>query len=74
MQKTLTAVMVAASIAAAFTVLSAPTGHVDAGPLPPPVETAMKACTERAWPYLHCVGTRIRQPAHPPHHHRPARR
>lgn len=62
MPNTLTAIMVAAAIAAAFTMLSAPTGHVDAGPLPAPVETAMKACTERAWPYLHCVGTPFGNP------------
>ena len=40
MPKTLTAIMVAAAIAAAVTVLSAPTAHVDAGPLAKPAETA----------------------------------
>lgn len=62
MPKMLTAIMVAASIAAAFTVLSAPTGHVDAGPLAKPAEIALKACTQRAWPYLHCVGTAFGNP------------
>ena len=62
MLKTTTAVMVAAAIAAAFTVLSAPTAHVDAGPLAKPAETALKACTQRAWPYLNCVGTPFGNP------------
>ena len=62
MLKTTTAVMVAAAIAAAFTVLSAPTAHVDAGPLAKPAETALKACTQRAWPYLNCGGTPFGNP------------
>jgi hypothetical protein len=49
--------MVAAAIAAAVTVLSAPSAPVDAGPLAQPAETALKACTQRSWPYLNCVGT-----------------
>ncbi|HSP51161.1 MAG TPA: hypothetical protein VLN61_13485 [Pseudolabrys sp.] len=56
MLKTTTAVMVAAAIAAAVTVLS-PSSPVDAGPLALPAETALKACTQRSWPYLNCVGT-----------------
>ena len=62
MLKSTTAVMIAAAIAAAFTVLSAPTAHVDAGPLAKPAETALKACTQRAWPYLNCVGTEFGNP------------
>ena len=62
MLKSTTAVMLAAAIAAAFTVLSAPTAHVDAGPLAQPAETALKACTQRAWPYLNCVGTEFGNP------------
>ena len=62
MLKTTTAVMVAAAIAAAFTVLSAPTAHVDAGPLAKPAETALLACTQRSWPYLNCVGTPFGNP------------
>jgi hypothetical protein len=62
MLKTTTAIMVAATIAAAFTVLSAPTAHVDAGPLAQPAEAALKACTQRAWPYLSCVGTPLGNP------------
>jgi len=62
MLKTTTAVMIAAAIAAAFTVLSAPTAHVDAGPLAKPAETALLACTQRSWPYLNCVGTAFGNP------------
>jgi len=57
MLKSATAVMVAAVIAAAFTIFSAPTAQVTAGPLPQEAAAPMQACTERAWPYLHCVGT-----------------
>ena len=63
MLKTTTAVMVAAAIAAAVTVLSAPSAQVDAGPLAKPAETALKACVnQRSWPYLHCVGTPFGNP------------
>jgi hypothetical protein len=56
MLKTLTAIMTAAAIAAAVTVISSP-GPVDAGPLAKPNEAVLKACTQQAWPYLNCVGT-----------------
>jgi hypothetical protein len=62
MLKSTTAVMIAAAIAAAVTVLSAPTAHVDAGPLAKPAEAAMKACVNQPWPYLHCVGTPFGNP------------
>ena len=62
MLKTTTAVMVAATIAAAVTVLSAPSAPVDAGPLSKPSETALKACVNQPWPYLHCVGTPFGNP------------
>jgi hypothetical protein len=62
MLKTTTAIMVAATIAAAVTMLSAPSAPVDAGPLAQPAQTALKACTQRAWPYLDCVGTPIGNP------------
>ena len=62
MRNTTTAVMVAAAIAAAVTVLSAPIAHVDAGPLAQPAEAALKACSQRAWPYLNCVGTPFGNP------------
>jgi hypothetical protein len=62
MLKTTTAVMVAASIAAAVTVLSAPTSHVDATPLAESATEPMNACAQRAWPYLRCVGTPFGNP------------
>ncbi|MBI2717019.1 MAG: hypothetical protein HYX37_21615 [Rhizobiales bacterium] len=62
MLKSTAAVVIAAAIAAVVTVLSAPTAHVDAGPLAKPAETALKACTQRAWPYLNCVGTEFGNP------------
>ena len=57
MLKSTTAVMVAAAIAAAITILSAPTAPVDATPMAKPVAEAMTACAQRPWPYLRCVGT-----------------
>jgi hypothetical protein len=62
MLKTTTAVMVAAAIAAAITLLSAPSAPVDAGPLAKPVEAAMNACAGQPWPYLNCVGTPFGNP------------
>ena len=50
-------------MAAAATVLSAPTGGpVTADPLPPKTEAALKSCTQRAWPYNNCVGTAVGNP------------
>ena len=57
MLKSISAIVAAAAIAAAFTLLSAPTAHVDAGPVDKPIETAMTNCAQRPWPYLRCVGT-----------------
>ncbi len=57
MLKTISAILSAAAIAAVITVVSSPSGTVDAGPLPEPAETALKTCTQRPWPYLNCVGT-----------------
>jgi hypothetical protein len=62
MLKTMTAIMTAAAIAGAVTLLSAPGAPVDAGPLAKPAEIALKACVARAWPYLNCVGTPIGNP------------
>ena len=59
MQNSATAIMIAAAIAAAVTVLSAPIAPVDAGPISKPAEAAMKACNNQPWPYLHCVGTQF---------------
>jgi hypothetical protein len=57
MMKSTTAVMVAGAIAAAMTVLSAPTTHVDASALAKTATEPMTACAQRPWPYLRCVGT-----------------
>lgn len=62
MLKPLTAITLAAAIAAVATLLSAPTGHVDADPLPQQQQTAIKDCANRPWPYLNCVGTRFGNP------------
>jgi hypothetical protein len=62
MLKSLTAVMAAAAVAAVFTLLSAPSEKLNAGPMPPAAAAAMHACAERPWPYLNCVGTRFGNP------------
>lgn len=59
MLKTLSAILSAAAIAGVITVFSSPSATVDAGPLAAPAEAAIKACTERPWPYLNCVGTEL---------------
>jgi hypothetical protein len=59
MFKSTAALMVAAIMAAAITILSAPTAHVDATPVAQPVAEAMTACAQRSWPYLRCVGTQF---------------
>jgi hypothetical protein len=61
MLKTITAVMSAAAIAALVTVFSLQS-PVDAGPLPKPAETVLKACSQNPWPYLNCVGTSVGNP------------
>ncbi|MGE5163944.1 MAG: hypothetical protein ACM3IH_07965 [Sphingobacteriales bacterium] len=62
MLKSLAAVVVAATIAAAITVFSAPTTDVVASPLPKPAADAMKACNHQPWPYSNCVGTEFGNP------------
>jgi hypothetical protein len=62
MLKTTTAIMLAATVAAAVTVLSAPTTHVDASPLAKTASEPMTACAHRAWPYLRCVGISFGNP------------
>ena len=52
MLKSISAIMVAAAIAAAVTVLSAPAAQVDASPLAKPAEAAMKRLHQQPWPYL----------------------
>jgi hypothetical protein len=62
MLKSLAAIAFAATIAAAITVLSAPTAEVVASPLPQPAADAITACKQRPWPYLNCVGTEFGNP------------
>jgi len=56
MLKLMAAIMAAAFIAAAITVLSAPAAHVDASPRPVAEEAQMRSCGQRVWPFLRCVG------------------
>ena len=51
------AIMAAAFIAAAVTLLSMPTAQVNASPRPQAEADEMQACAERPWPYLRCAGT-----------------
>ena len=62
MLKTLVAIVAAAIIAAAITVISAPIGDVVASPLPKPAADAITACKQRPWPYINCVGTEFGNP------------
>ena len=62
MLKSLAAVVVAATVAAAITLVSAPTTDVVEGPLPKPTADAMKACNGQPWPYSNCVGTEFGNP------------
>ncbi len=62
MLKTTTAIMVAASVAAAVTALSAPTTRVNASTLAETAAAPMQTCAQRAWPYLRCVGTAFGNP------------
>jgi hypothetical protein len=62
MLKSISAVLVAATIASIATLIFAPSAPVDAGPLAKPAEAVLKACTQQAWPYLNCVGTPLGNP------------
>jgi hypothetical protein len=62
MLKSLAAIVLAALIAAAITILSAPTTDVVANPLPKPAADAIRACKQQPWPYLNCVGTEFGNP------------
>jgi hypothetical protein len=62
MPKIMTAIMTAAFIAAAMTVLFAPTAHVDARPRPVAEAAQMRSCAERPRLYLRCVGTPFGNP------------
>jgi hypothetical protein len=54
--------MAASAIAGMLTLLSATNARLDAGPLAKPAEAALKACTQRPWPYQNCVGTPLGNP------------
>jgi hypothetical protein len=62
MFKIFQAVLAAAAIAGVFTILTATSGRLDAGPLPAAKEAVLKDCTQRPWPYLNCVGTPVGNP------------
>lgn len=55
-------VIAAAAFAGVITVLTGSSARLDAGPLAEPARTALHACMERPWPYLHCVGTPFGDP------------
>ena len=57
MSKSIVAVMTAALIAGALTLLSAASDHPDSSPAAKPAEVALMACADEPWPYLNCVGT-----------------
>jgi hypothetical protein len=58
----LSAMLAAAAVAGAFTLLTATSDRLDAGPLPAPAQAALTSCTQRPWPYLNCVGTALGNP------------
>lgn len=62
MLKSVAAITLAAAIAGAITIVSAPTADVVASPLPQPAADAITACKQRPWPYLNCVGTEFGNP------------
>jgi hypothetical protein len=62
MLKSLAAVVAAAIVAAAITVLSAPTTELVASPLPKPAVDARRTCNQQPWPYSSCVGTEFGNP------------
>ncbi len=56
------AIAAAAVIAAIVTVLTESSSRLEASPTAEPVHSAMKACAQQPWPYLHCVGTSFGNP------------
>jgi len=56
MLKSVAVITAAAAIAGVFTLLSAGNARLEAGAPANPMQTASTGCTERAWPYLNCVG------------------
>jgi hypothetical protein len=62
MLKSIIATVAAAAIAGVITLLSAESARLNAGPLANPAETVLKACIQKPWPYLNCVGTPLGNP------------
>ena len=60
MLKMLVAIVAAAILAAAITMVSAPIG--DASPLPQQAAETVASCTQRPWPYLSCVDSEFANP------------
>ena len=58
----MSAILAAAAAAAVITLLTAPSAHVTADPMPAADAAAMHACASRPWPYLNCVGTKYGDP------------
>ena len=51
------AVLISAVIAAFITITTGSSNRLVASPMPEPIQSEIKACTQQAWPYLNCVGT-----------------
>jgi len=62
MLKSITAITIAAVLAAAFVAFTASDNDLAAGPLAKPDEATLKDCVQRPWPYLNCVGTHVGNP------------
>ena len=62
MLKPFTVITLDAVLAAAFVGFTASDNDLAAGPLAKPDEAALKACAQRPWPYLNCIGTHVGNP------------
>jgi hypothetical protein len=58
----LSAMLAAAAVAGTFTVLTATSDRLDAGPLPAPAQASLTSCRQQPWPYLNCVGAPLGNP------------
>jgi hypothetical protein len=59
MFKAFAAIAIAACVAGLATLASMSMGRVVADPLPQREAAAMHMCSQRAWPYSNCAGTRF---------------
>ena len=57
MVKITNAILAAATVAALVTLLTGSSGRLDASPMPEPMQSAIKVCSQQPWPYQNCVGT-----------------